>query len=122
MNSHFYEPYLYDFDLLVEISELHKTRYSATKIKCVLFVLEHCKDLNCPPYSKCMLSGSGEPYCACRDVSKCPREYKRYCDQDKKDYKNLCVLKAEVCMANKTVRITDASNCGTYFFEDLFIF
>ncbi len=34
-----------------------------------------------------MLSSSGQPYCACRDVSKCPREYKRYCDQEKKVYK-----------------------------------
>ncbi|XP_028394352.1 uncharacterized protein LOC114518524 isoform X7 [Dendronephthya gigantea] len=78
---------------------------------------KHCGNLNCPPYSKCMLSSSGEPYCACREVSKCPREYKRFCDKDKKAYKNLCVLKAEACEANKTVEITDASYCAPRFFS-----
>ena len=82
--------------------------------KVLIFVSEHCVKLNCPPYSKCMLSSSGQPYCGCRDVYKCPREYKRYCDQDKNVYRNLCVLKAEACVANKTVTISDATSCGMY--------
>lgn len=89
--------------------------YSNTTLKSLTILSEHCGNLNCPPYSKCMLSSSGEPYCACRDVSECPREYKRLCGKDKKAYKNLCVLKAEACTFNETVEITDASYCGKNF-------
>lgn len=59
-----------------------------------------------------MLSSSGEPFCSCRDLNQCPREYKLICGSDKKVYRNLCVLKAESCRENKTVYVMEEKECG----------